>query len=63
MQNKDYIGKKINKLTVLSYLKKDKRIYFNCSCECGNIKIIRKDHFLDSHTKSCGCLNRVTPVK
>lgn len=36
------VGKKFNKLTVLSEHKIRKRIYCFCLCECGNTKDISK---------------------
>lgn len=36
---------------------KRKSTYFRCICECGNEKIIRKDHLIKNKTKSCGCYN------
>lgn len=51
------VGKKFNKLTVLSEHKIRKRIYCFCLCECGNTKDIRKDSVLSGAIKSCGCIN------
>jgi hypothetical protein len=28
---------------------------FLCRCECGNEKLVRRDHLLDGRVKSCGC--------
>lgn len=47
------IGKKFNKLTVLSEFRKNNRIYCKCKCDCGEITEIRKDHL--GRKKSCGC--------
>lgn len=54
------IGKKYNKLTVLSYLgvnKHHQRIY-ECKCECGNIITVRANDLSSGKTKSCGCLSK-----
>ena len=58
----DITGNKYNMLTVLKYVHSEKigtkhRTYWKCQCDCGNIKILRKDEFIYpySHTKSCGC--------
>ena len=61
----DITGNKYNKLTVLKYDHSEKigtkhRTYWKCQCDCGNIKILRKDEFIYpySKTKSCGCWHR-----
>ena len=33
-------------------------ILVKCKCICGNEIIVRKPHFINNHTKSCGCLNK-----
>ena len=39
------IGKKFGRLTVISRAETDKKgVWWNCQCECGNIKQIRTDH-------------------
>lgn len=55
MDKKNPIGQKFNMLTVISQAesKKGKR-YWNCQCECGNLKQIATDKL--GITKSCGCL-------
>lgn len=51
------IGKKFNRLTVISELKKNNRYYLKCMCDCGNIIEAEKQHVLHGKIKSCGCLN------
>lgn len=55
-----YIGKKYNRLTVLSLAGKDKsgnqKVF--CKCECGNFTTVRLVEILDEKTKSCGCLRK-----
>ncbi len=59
--NKDIINKKYGRLTVLSFDKEVKFLYYyNCKCECGNIKSIRYDALKSGATKSCGCLQKET---
>lgn len=55
----DLIGKKIGRLTVISYSHKDKwrKHHWNCICECGNNTTI-KNYALKNKTKSCGCLQK-----
>lgn len=52
------IGNRYGYLTVVEKTKKEnkpnkKYNYFECVCDCGNIKTIRKSHL--SNIKSCGC--------
>jgi len=52
----DLIGKKFNKLTVIGYAYKQRgRHFWNCLCDCGNVKAICQDEFKRGKTKSCGC--------
>ena len=61
----DLTGLKVHKLTVLNVNEqdstkrrgKDKKVYkyWNCICECGNIKSIRGDDLRKGKIKSCGC--------
>jgi hypothetical protein len=52
------IGQEFERLTVVEYAGMDshRRSLWKCLCVCGNEKIIRRDHLLDRHTQSCGCL-------
>lgn len=59
-QNKDEtIGKKFNRLTVLSVFYKNngtrERPYCKCLCDCGNERVIEYYSVISGHTKSCGC--------
>ena len=47
-------GNKYGRLTVLHV----DIVSLFCVCECGNHKIINRNHVLSGHTKSCGCLHR-----
>jgi len=56
IQYSDYIGKKINQLTLLEfipYTKEKRRSYFICRCECG--KEIKRQAYdvVKGHVKSC----------
>lgn len=54
---RDFIGKKINKLTVLEIVDtKEKRTFFKCICECGKEIIVSRNALRTGNTKSCGCL-------
>lgn len=64
MPIEDLTGKRFGMLTVieLAYTK-DRKNYWLCRCDCGNVKIIRQDSFKTSRkqkTVSCGCYNRST---
>lgn len=53
------VGKKFGRLTVLRQVEsKDRRVMWECECECGNITIVDGAHLKDGHTKSCGCIGR-----
>jgi hypothetical protein len=54
------IGQKFNKLTVLAMAPmpanvKQKKRYWECKCECGNIKIISTNNLKMGSVVSCGC--------
>jgi hypothetical protein len=53
----DLVGKKINRLTVISRDVNDKRgqLRWLCKCDCGNEKIVIGNNLKRGHTKSCGC--------
>ena len=54
----DLTGKKIGKLTVLQKSEKsNRRLYWDCLCECGKIVTIKGDHLRQNNQLSCGCLN------
>jgi len=52
-----FVGFKKNRLTVVKLIKKHGRTYFECVCDCGNLKDIKMSHFKSERIKSCGCLN------
>lgn len=60
----DLIGKKFGKLVVVKYSKKNKhgQSMFECACECGNISLVLGGDLKNGHTKSCGCLMRLSLV-
>lgn len=49
-------GQRFTRLIVLSYagLKKN-RTYWECRCDCGNVKAIAATRLKSAKTKSCGC--------
>lgn len=59
-----YIGKKFNKITILSIVSgSSQRRKVVGECECGIIKIFWLTHLLGGKTKSCGCLLKTHPNK
>jgi predicted SprT family Zn-dependent metalloprotease len=54
----DLTGKRFNKLLVISQApSKYSKTHWNCQCDCGTIKSIRKDGLLSGEVLSCGCLH------
>lgn len=56
----DLVGKKFNRLTVLSLyeITDQRRAMWLCKCDCGEATIVRGDGLKSGSTKSCGCYNR-----
>ncbi len=53
---KSLLGKKFNKLTILSLVEGDKRKYYcKCICDCGKESIKRVDAIKSGTIISCGC--------
>lgn len=60
----DIIGQKFGRLTVLKYAYTKKKVaYWECRCDCGNIKIVRGAQLKNGAVKSCGCLRKETTKK
>lgn len=60
---KDLTGCKFTKLTVIKLARKEKkgnryRYYWQCRCECGNLKEVRTDCLTQGMVQSCGCLKK-----
>jgi len=60
---KDLTGKRFGRLTVKNLDHKEKvkngsKIYWYCTCECGQSAIVRADHLTRNITNSCGCLEK-----
>jgi hypothetical protein len=52
----DLSGRRFGRLTVLEVDERGTRkTYYNCLCDCGNIKSVRSDGLLSGAVKSCGC--------
>jgi len=55
----DITGQKFGRLTAEKVVGKDnnRRLIWQCSCECGNTARVRGSSLRRGSTKSCGCLN------
>lgn len=60
----DLVGKKFNKLTVVSLEGRDKKknLLWKCLCDCGNSTLSNSTNLKIGQKKSCGCL-RSPPLK
>lgn len=56
---KDLTGKRFGRLTVIGIDDRDTRkTFWNCVCDCGNIKAVRSDSLQSGRILSCGCLKK-----
>jgi len=57
-QIKNLAGQKFNRLTAIKISHQDRfgHCFWECNCECGNVKIIASSNLITGSTKSCGCL-------
>ena len=61
----DLVGQRFGRLLVLRRITKEElpdknfynQVFWECQCDCGNIKIVSSGHLRDGHTRSCGCLH------
>lgn len=54
----DLTGRKIGKLMVIGKsVKSDRRLYWDCICECGKQIVVKGDHLRQKKQLSCGCLS------
>lgn len=60
----DLTGQKFGKLLVLGKSQKsNRRLYWDCLCDCGKQITVKGDHLRQGHQNSCGCLNSVGEYK
>lgn len=53
----DKVGNRYGRLVVLNYKEiRNRRSYWTCKCDCGQVIDARGDHLTSGNTKSCGCL-------
>lgn len=52
------LNRKFGKLTVINKTeeRRNKKIIWECQCDCGNITRVRSQDLLTGHIKSCGCI-------
>ena len=64
-KKQDLVGQKFGMLTVISrsMTGKNRDVFWNCECDCGNKKEVRGRLLKNGHTKSCGCLNENSYIK
>lgn len=54
---KDIQNQRFGKLIALEYkYTQNKKAFWLCECDCGNISIISASNLQSGHTKSCGCI-------
>ena len=53
---RDLVGSRFGNLTVISFDRlTNGQSFWLCRCDCGNEKIISRNHLITGNTKSCGC--------
>ena len=56
---KDITGLRFGKLTIIKSIRVNRlgrdRLCWECVCDCGNVKIMRRDHLIIGKYLSCGC--------
>lgn len=61
-RRKDLTNQKFGLLTAINIneeeTKKQKRVMWNCVCDCGNKKIVYAETLVSEGTQSCGCLKK-----
>lgn len=49
-------GKKFGRLTAIESAEtRNGRMFWRCKCECGNERIVLREHLTRGSTTSCGC--------
>ena len=56
----NYVGQKINMLTLIEPINDGERLKWKCQCECGNYTFVSTSYLNNGHTKSCGCIHSYT---
>lgn len=58
--HKNLIGLKFGRLTVVSlaYVTSKYQRYYNCACDCGNMKVVGSYTMISKRSRSCGCVRK-----
>lgn len=61
-QQTDLSGRRFGRLTVLQrdHVHPANGSFWQCQCDCGQLKVVRQNSLIGGLTKSCGCLNHDT---
>lgn len=56
-RREDIVGLRFGRLEVLAFEETPgrRRLYFSCMCDCGTIRVVRKEALVSGQTVSCGC--------
>jgi hypothetical protein len=54
----DITGQRFGRLTVIEFIRRGKRSYWKCLCDCGNFTVVFGGSLKKGVTNSCGCLRR-----
>lgn len=59
------IGQRFGRWLVVSQAERDKKgqVQYNCRCDCGTERIIRRTSLTSGNSRSCGCLSRDVAAK
>lgn len=66
MQDKyNIIGQRFGRLTVesLSPIKKNRKLYWNCICDCGNRTVVSGSNLRAGKVVSCGCAKKLSRLE
>lgn len=62
------VGDRFGRLVVVRFIDTRResgtnQFYWECRCDCGEIKVVRDANLKNGNTRSCGCLQRETAAK
>jgi len=53
----DLSGRRFGRWIVVSLVRKNKRVFWKCRCDCGQTGVVRVDSLNNGRSSSCGCLD------
>lgn len=64
MKKRNLEGQKFGNLTVIEEYGRDKykNVLWECLCDCGEKTIVTSGNLVTGHTKSCGCLQKISII-